>query len=145
MNTKIIEVGDWFEIPPCGVAEVVEIDRKNNRFTLCNDDYDFIASLEELQTEATPVEKPEPKTKIEIHLDDWPSWLPWAAIDRNGDCYLHSEKPILGTRVWRYGADFIEIPGSYFKYEGDWKDSLTERAAATRVQRAKSFARTIEI
>ena len=74
--------------------------------------------------------------KIEIALEDWPKWLPWAAIDQNGYCNLHLEEPHISdydapadNNYWIDDSDVIptEVPSAFFTYTGNWKDSLTKR------------------
>lgn len=73
--------------------------------------------------------KPKPAKKLDIPWQFIKPEFKWAAIDENGDIFLHIDKPVLGNSYWLNYApckrinDTVNIDTTGV----DWKTSLTQR------------------
>ena len=67
--------------------------------------------------------------QLNIALENWPAWLPWAAILHNGRCYLFEDEPILDleNKHWGpIGTYCIALPPHLYSCV-PWTESKTKR------------------
>lgn len=70
-----------------------------------------------------------PKEQLQLPWEVFhPKWK-WAAQDWDGRVYVFEEKPECGNDVWSTGFGYLAQVDVLviISYNGDWKDSLTER------------------
>lgn len=86
-------------------------------------------------------EKRKDKSLPEVLEDDFvidwkkaPEWAEWWAMDSNGQCLWHKNKPDPSLHEWvidfnNAGGDCYKYAGKAldFNYQGDWKQSLRKR------------------
>ena len=67
-----------------------------------------------------------PKLTADIfNRSDCPEWAKWAAVDRSGECFVYSRKPIEREDVWCYERGNFCYIGDYDA--SDWRNSLIKR------------------